>query len=255
MKLGKKFLLLVLITVFVVGGLVLEPSKGSPSILRYVLSACGQFLIIFVSAWIGINIAKSFTLKSVLGKSILLISLGMLSWGIGALIWLYYNLASQTEVPYPSLADIGFLLMIPLSAYGLFLLLRNIKITIDAISMLKIVILPLLVFILTYRIFILGKLAENVSTLQKIFNILYPLGDAIFLSLTIVILSLIRGGKLFKPIGIICFGFIIEAIADFSFSWTTSIGTYYSGNWVDILFAFGFCAIGAGIYYTNEIER
>lgn len=255
MAFDKKLLALILLTVIVVFGMILEPSRGSPSVTRYLISAVGQFLIILVAAFIGFNMVKSFTFKSVIGKSIAFISLGMLSWGIGSLVWLYYNIMLQTEVPYPSLADVGFLGTIPLATCGLFLLLKNIKIKFDAKIIFKVIAIPIVVFLFTYWLFIHSKLGENVSTLEKILNVTYPMGDVVFLSFTIVILSLTKGAKLFRSISMICAGFIIQTIADFSFSWTTATGTYYSGNWVDVLFALAFFTLGIGMYCIKELRE
>jgi hypothetical protein len=254
MTFDKKLLVLILITVISVLGMIFEPSKSSPSLTRYIFSGIGQFLIILVAAIIGFDRIKSFTFKSAIGKSLLLISFGLLSWGLGALIWFYYNIASQTEVPYPSLADIGFLGTIPLAAFGLFWLLKNIKIEFDKKTIFKLAIIPIIVFLFTYWLFIHTKLAEDVPTLEKILNVTYPMGDVVFLSFTFVILSLVKGGKLFKSIGIICVGFIVQAAADFSFSWTTAVGTYYTGSFPDILFALAFFALGLGMYYTKEMK-
>src|SRR5690349_17534933 len=46
--------------------------------------------------------------KSALGKSIFSISLGLIFWGIGMVIWNYYLFAGIEEVPYPSWADVSF---------------------------------------------------------------------------------------------------------------------------------------------------
>ncbi|MCJ7816732.1 MAG: hypothetical protein MUP55_02640 [Candidatus Aenigmarchaeota archaeon] len=251
----KKLLALVLTTAAVVIGLILEPSGGSPSIARYIISDVGEFLVILVAALIGFERAKSFSFRSGLGKALFFISLGLLAWGAGILSYSYYNIIMQIEVPYPSLADIGFLGIIPLAAYGLFWLLKSIKITFDKKTILKVTALPLVSFLFTYWLFIQTKLAEDVSLIEKILNVAYPMGDVVFLSLTFVILSLIRGGNLFKPIAIICAGFIIEAIADFSFSWTTATGTYYTGSFPDVLFALAFFTIGLGMYYTKQMAE
>lgn len=249
----KKFLALVIATAITTLGMVFAPYDGSPSLARYVITGIGQFSIIFVAALIGFERVRSFTFDSALGKSLLFISLGILSWGLGALAWLYYNIMSTTEVPYPSLADVFFVGTVPLAAYGLFLLLRNLQITFDLKTKLKLVLLPLAAFLVVYSLFIEGKLAEDVPALAKALNVMYPLGDAIFLSFTLVLLSLIRGSKMFKPVVLLCMGYLIEAMADFSFSWTTSTGTYYTGNWVDMLFALAFSFIGTGIYFMGDI--
>ncbi|MBU4246388.1 MAG: hypothetical protein ABIF85_01525 [Nanoarchaeota archaeon] len=250
---AKLFLGFVLISALAIAGMALEPSKGAPSDLRYFITDVGQFLIIAFAAAIGIKQAKAFSFGSALGKSLLFISIGLLFWGFGALTWLYYNIAMKLEVPYPSIADALFVGTVLSASWGLFWLLKSIKNSFDAGTIIKLAVIPVAVFAVTYILFIQSKLVENVSGIEKALNVFYPVGDAVFLSFTIVLLTLIRGGKMFKPISIICAGFIIQSMADFSFSWTTSAGTYYTGNWVDILFSLAFFTIGAGMYYTKDL--
>src|SRR3989344_4122984 len=116
MKLDKKLLALVLATAVVIAGMIFEPSGGAPSVLRYVISNAGQFLIIILAALIGYERFRLFTFKSSIGKALVLISLGLLSWGVASIGWLYYNVVLRVDVPYPSFSDIFFLLLIPFAA-------------------------------------------------------------------------------------------------------------------------------------------
>src|SRR6185436_12711456 len=52
--------------------------------------------------------------NSKVGRAVMLLSLGLITWGIGIVIWLYYNIIMHVEVPYPSLADAAFILSWPL---------------------------------------------------------------------------------------------------------------------------------------------
>src|SRR3989344_129655 len=65
-------------------------------------------------------------MKSVLGRSVLGISLGLIAWAGGMVIWNYYLFFTDIEVPYPSLADAIFILSWPLWTYGLLQLSRAI---------------------------------------------------------------------------------------------------------------------------------
>ena len=48
-----------------------------------------------------------------------LIGASALSWGLGQAIWSYYELVLEEKTPFPSLADLGYLAMIPLMFAGL----------------------------------------------------------------------------------------------------------------------------------------
>src|SRR3989338_5731507 len=60
--------------------------------------------------------------KSDVGRAIIVLSTGLIVWGIGLAIYLFYNLALQVEVPYPSWADAGFLPAYALWAIGIVML-------------------------------------------------------------------------------------------------------------------------------------
>jgi hypothetical protein len=49
----------------------------------------------------------------------LLLGLSCLSWGCGQAVWTWYESVLGREVPFPSLADIGYLAFVPLAAAAL----------------------------------------------------------------------------------------------------------------------------------------
>jgi hypothetical protein len=247
---GKKLLVLFLITACVILGLVLVPFS-SP--LRYIINDVGQFLVILVAVIIGLERARFFTFKSAMGKALVFISLAALVWGFGSLTLLYQHLVLGIEgSPYPLLSDILFLSTIPLAAYGFYMLLKNISTKFDLKITIKLAALPAML-LLIYIILISGKLAQVTSLLGGLLGVVYPVGDVIVVSFALVILSVIRGSRLFRPVGIICLSFVIQVIADIGFISTVSAGTYYVGNWVEMLYIIRFMVLGAGIYYAKDI--
>ena len=58
-------------------------------------------------------------LKSKVGKGVFFISLGLITWGIGQCFWSYYTIRQIAEVPYPSLADAGYIVSWPLWTIGI----------------------------------------------------------------------------------------------------------------------------------------
>lgn len=252
----KKVLLLAVVAAIIIAGMLLTPDGDNTATLRYILNGVGLILIPFIGAWIGISGAKHFTFKSTLGKALLFISLGVISYGLGTIVFFIYNMFLSTEIAYPSLADIGFFCMIPLAVYGLFLVLKQIRPKMDAKTIIKVTILPVVVLAVIFPFFIYGKIGENVPWLTKALNIFYPLGDVLFLSIALVILSLTYGSVLFKSLIVLSIGFIIEAIADFSFAYTATLGTYYTSCWVDVVYCLAFFTIGLGMYkvYSSQLK-
>ena len=77
------------------------------------------FVIPLVGSLIGFSNAKLWGgFRSAVGRAITFLSLGTLTWAIGMLIWNYYIFLAQVEVPYPSLADVAFILSWPLWTVG-----------------------------------------------------------------------------------------------------------------------------------------
>ena len=51
-----------------------------------------------------------------------MLGLACLSWGLGQAVWTWYESMLGREVPFPSLADIGYLMFVPLAAGALLVL-------------------------------------------------------------------------------------------------------------------------------------
>jgi hypothetical protein len=156
----KKLLLLISVTIVIVAGMLLTPSDESYANVRYILNGVGLTLIPFIGAWIGLDALKFFSFKSAFGKALFFISLGVITYGLGTVVFFYYNMFLQTEIAYPSIADIGFSATIILANYGMFLLLKSIKMKMDAMTAAKLLILPILVFAVVFPIFIYEKAVE-----------------------------------------------------------------------------------------------
>lgn len=197
-------------------------------------------------------------LKSKVGKSVFFISLGAISWGIGQMFWsLYYNILQQVEVPYPSLADVGYSLSFPFLAIGLFSLSkatgakyslkhRNGKILAGIIT--------LVATILAYYLLIVvargGVIDFTEDGLKLFFDLAYPLGDLAILLFSLLIYGLsynYLGGRYKFSIMSIILGLLVLFLGDFSFSYTTTIGTYYNGHWVDIILPTAWMLIVFGV--------
>ena len=79
-------------------------------------------IVALIGAVYGIFISRTWGgVKSMLGRAILMISIGLLMQNIGQTVFSYYNLVLQNPTPYPSIADIGFFGSIIFYIYGMVL--------------------------------------------------------------------------------------------------------------------------------------
>ncbi len=218
----------------------------------------GINFIPFFGGLFGLYTARHWGFKSAVGKGILYLSSGLLSWSAGNWIWSYYNFFHHVDVPYPSLADIGYIAAVPLWVAGI---LHLSKATGAKIGLRKIggriylVFLPIAASIFSYYfLFVIARGSVfdwNPSNMLKLFfDLAYPIGDWVILTQAFLIwgLSFKYLGGLYKwPVFIVLFGFMALFFADFSFSYTTTLSTYYNGNISDLFFTIAFFMISFGV--------
>jgi len=206
------------------------------------------FLIPFLGALFGFKNAREWGgMKSAVGKAVTLLSLGTLTWALGMLAWNYYIFLAEVEVPYPSLADAFFILSWPLWTLGVMYLSRatGVKFALrQAKGKILMIIVPILAIAASYYMLVSvargGVIEFDGSNGWKLFfDLFYPIGTAVILTLALTFFSLsmdFLGGIYKKPITILILAFLVNYLADFTFSLTTTNETYFNGHFVDILF-------------------
>lgn len=215
-------------------------------------------LMPLIGGLVGVTTSKRWGfLSSAIGRAIFYISTGLFSWGGGSMIWSYYNFFQKISAPYPSFADVGFVAALPLWILGVFNLskatgakfaLKNIK------GRLFLIIVPIVVLIISYYLLVViargGVLtAAGNDFLKLFFDLAYPSGDVIILTLSVIIFGLsfkYFGGFYKIAIYSLLLGFGLMYLADFVFSYTTTDGTFFNGNFGDLLFTFALFLITFG---------
>ncbi len=197
-------------------------------------------------------------LSSAIGKAVFFVGLGIFLWGFGELIWSYYNFFLGIEAPYPSLADLGFAPSIFFYGLGTFYLskatgakfvLRNKH------AKLLVVITLVLTTVISYYILVViareGIVIQAGETVMKaLFDTIYPFGDFLGLAIGTIVSGLsfkYLGGKYKTDIWSILLGLGVMFVADSVFSYTTTVNTYYNGNFGDYLLTTGVFLLSFGI--------
>ena len=149
------------------------------------------------------------------------------SWGLGEVIWSWYEVLQRVAVPFPSAADAGFLLAIPLGVAGVFAFTsapRRLTSRGEAVLAGAIVAMSLLFVAWALG---LGKVYEtsSQSALAQLIGLAYPVGDII--TATVLVLALRRArrpevGRLLLLLG----GLACNALSDSTFAFMTANGTY-----------------------------
>ena len=197
-------------------------------------------------------------LKSAVGKAVFYIGLGLFCWGSGETIWSYYNFFLGEPAPYPSLADLGFAPSIFFYGLGAIYLSKatgakyGLK---NAVAKLFVIIAPFILLAISYYLFVVvargGVLVpEGETPLKIILDIAYPLGDFVALTVSVVVSGLsfrYLGGRFIVDIISILLGLAVMTWGDAVFSYTTTVETFYNGQFGDLLLTTGLFLLTFGI--------
>lgn len=186
-------------------------------------------------------------IKSHIGKAITCLGLGLFSWGSGSVIWAYYNIFLMKEIPYPSEADVGYVLALPLWFLSMYFLSKAIgtKFGMRSGARLVIILVVALVSIFgSYQLLVNVAREGYITTVDSgistmFFDLAYPIGDIIILVMVFSYFGLsynYLGGVYKQFVYFIFLGFFFMYLADFIFSYTTTKGTFYVGHWGDLFF-------------------
>ncbi|MBI5133809.1 MAG: hypothetical protein HZA81_00235 [Candidatus Taylorbacteria bacterium] len=205
-------------------------------------------------------------LSTILGKAIFFFGLGLFLWGCGQMTWAYYNFFLAVDVPYPSIADLFYAPSVLFYTIGTMLLARTTGARFglrEEYGRAYAIFAPIAVLVITYNVVVLvghgGELVSKGSDLMKaILDVAYPLGDAVSLSVAAVVAGLsfrYLGGVYRYEVILILSGLAVMFVADSVFSYMTTVGTSYNGDFGDLLFAIGMFLLTCGILGFNKVRQ
>jgi len=184
--------------------------------------------------------------KDRLGWALMSISAGL--WSAGEVVWSIYEVGMGVQVPYPSLADAGFLAAVPFAFAGIRAFWSDARGTSSRWRVWFDGLIVALALTSTAWAFGLKSVwLSNSST--KLLDLAYPVGD--ILIGTILILAIRRASQ--QQAGRMAFllaGVASYSIADSAFSYLTAQGAFGSvGSILDTGWFAGFLMIGLAAIY------
>ncbi|KKR78575.1 MAG: hypothetical protein UU25_C0037G0004 [Microgenomates group bacterium GW2011_GWB1_40_9] len=220
-----------------------------------ILSVFGGIAGLFISKkWGGY--------KSLLGKAIAVLSIGLLFQSFGQIYSSYYVYFYDVESPpYPAIGDIGFFGSVLVYIYGVLLLSRlsgvhfSMRKFQNKIWMFTV---PIFMLGLSYFLFLKGYELTGISKVQVFLDFGYPLGQALYVS--IAILSLIiswnwLGGVLQKPIWFLIFALIFQSLSDFTFIFQAISGTWYVGGVNDFMYLTSYYLMAMALIHMGSVFK
>ncbi len=230
---------------------------GGTALEAYISNAPLTLVTIYASLiviWAALRFGSGVPIR----RQWLFIGLGAAAFGIGNIAWTLY-VASGTE-PFPSLADVGYVLLYPLMAFGIWSALLGFRRMFDIKTpLITGAVLSLVATIALYFTLFSTILADTeTSALGKLLSIGYPVGDMWLLLLPAVgvafVASRMAGGRLAWPWYATCAGLVFIAVADSLFAVQIWNGSYTSGSFVDIIWGLGYVAIAMGASLLVDVQ-
>ena len=187
-----------------------------------------------------------------LGWALMSISAGL--WAAGEVVWSIYEVGLGTPVPYPSLADAGFLAAVPFAFAGIRAFWGNARGTSSRWRVWFDGVIVALALTSTAWAFGLKSVWTS-SSPTKILDLAYPVGD--ILIGTILILAIRRASQ--QQAGRMAFllaGVASYSIADSAFAYLTAQGAFGAvGSILDTGWFAGFLMIGLAAVYPASTPK
>ena len=237
-------------------------SGAAVDLLRNILYLVGPAVAVLSGVWL----VRVFGWGSRSASSLLLLTMGIGSWFVGEVIWMWYQLILQTD-PFPSLADLFYLVGYPLLAVSLW---REIGLAggVWTRQRTRVVIWSTLVgAMLGFLVFFLRLTSgeAGASLFEHSVAIAYAVGDVILLAASFVALLFVReyrGGRKAEFWLVLGSGFMATLVADTLFAIYTQeyeAGMLFYRNVLDalwiagyILFAIAFVQLG---WFLREVQH
>ncbi|MCD6547272.1 MAG: hypothetical protein J7K22_01820 [Nanoarchaeota archaeon] len=240
----KAFYALVLLVSLTISYFVLSESDF------YYISDAFFIIIPSIAAYLMYKVINLTKLSSSEGKVWLFLLIGMVLWLVGEAIWFYYETILDVY-PFPSVADISFLLGYVFVLIGLFVEYNNVVKQIANKKYLLPLFTLLLSFAILYKILIYPIAISDYEILSKIVSLGYPIFDLFLIFGSLLFVECFRGAKLSKTWMLLLTGFALTAIADIVFSyldWYELYESFYILSDIPWLLGYAVIAIAAYIH-------
>ena len=169
------------------------------------------------------------------------------AWGLGQVVTVVYELVLGQDIPFPSLADLGYLSAVPLFGAGM---LRLAVPTGDLTLRLRAILDGLLIsaaVLLVSWVSVLGPVARSSADglIDKVILLAYPAGDVALVTLVVYVVLRVRatGARPGVPLSLLGIALACLAIADSGYAYLSLTDSYASGSVIDSGWLIGFTAI------------
>ena len=207
-----------------------------------------------IAAIIGVIVAIRHGTDGLHGKTYTSLSIGLVLWFMGEIIWTVYEAVLQVDMPSFSLADVFWILGYGFFGFHLFRMYIYFARVINkkAIAGTSIAV-GIVISYLIYQMAIVADFGSTDSILTFASRTSYAVGDSVLILPAILLLGTLRKAKLhFSPWFFISISLLTTAAADSIFSFVSL--QYDGGNeWIsNLLYDSANLCMAGGLYWYNR---
>jgi diguanylate cyclase (GGDEF)-like protein len=179
-----------------------------------------------------------------------LIALSTASWASGQMIWTWFESVQGNAVPFPSLADVGYLLAVPLAVAGVLSFphqpgrwTSKVRIVLDAM------IVAVALLRVSWTLVLRDLTSEPLeSELQRVLSLAYPLADVVLMSILVIAFAGAQS-RYRRTLSYVASGFALFAVADTSFLISVAQGASVTAL-ADTTWTAGYLLIAVGALFA-----
>jgi len=182
-----------------------------------------------------------------------LIGISAACWGFGQMAWTYQEVVLGL-VPanlFPSYPDLGYLISVPFAFIGLLRLPGAVTSNEARLrSLLDGLLMAGALLFISWDL-VLGPVyaSSSTSVFAQIVGLAYPISDIAMVTIVLLTVSRLRVGQRL-PITLLACGVLLNAVADSSFAYLTTLQSYTSVNFPDLGWTMGYALIGLAAVRT-----
>ena len=224
------------------------------------LGTLGKFLFLLVAAVVSTWIVGKFEPGTPSRTAWSLLSAGLIALCLGQACFVFYQFVQKIETPFPSLADVFFVVSYPLLIAALVMFLRAYSASGFPIGPASERLwlaagVTILCLAIGYPI-LMPLVREPGEPLETLLNVLYPVLDFLLLIPAVLLIRIslrFRGGAVWKVWATLLAGFVFLCAADTLFAYFSQLDRADLVDLVDATYLLAYGLLGLGVLYQRDL--
>ncbi|MBI4144714.1 hypothetical protein HY493_00715 [Candidatus Woesearchaeota archaeon] len=188
----------------------------------------------------GFIVARANPPKTLPRIALTLFTLMVAADALAGIVFAYHEIGLGVRNPFPTIADGIWILFYVFGILGMLTVTRRLWRFISPWKILTATAATAGLLAVTYSSFLRPIAADSGATLaETVISAMYPVGDILLIGFAFLLFLSLRGNIFGRPGRTFLLAFVVYAIADLSYIHKTYLGTYITGDMVDLLWFAG----------------